>query len=64
MFTARPVLLDKFGKFFGVASGSDVIVYSAIIFLVYMLLEVMNKLTRQDIERSDLIRAISVQQAW
>lgn len=64
VFTARPALLDKFWKFFGVASGSDVIVYSAIIFLVYMLLEVMNKLTRQDIERSDLIRAISVQQAW
>jgi hypothetical protein len=53
----RPELLDRFGRFFGVASGSDLIVYSSIIFLVYLFFELIHKQTRQQAETTRLCTA-------
>ncbi len=53
----RPELLDRFWRFFGVASGSDLIVYSSIIFLVYLFFELIHKQTRQQAETTRLCTA-------
>lgn len=53
----RPELLDKFSRFFGVASWSDLIVYSSIIFLVYLFFELIHKQTRQQAETTRLCTA-------
>jgi hypothetical protein len=63
-FLFYPSKLDQFGGFFGVARGADLVVYGSIIFLTYLFFEVLNKVNKQDVERSDVIRAISLQQVW
>lgn len=57
VFGVRPDLLNVFGSFFWVASGSDVIVYSAIIFLVYLYFELLHKQTKVQIETTRICTA-------
>jgi hypothetical protein len=41
-FALFPSLLDRFGRVFGVARGADVVVYIAIIVLMYMYITLYN----------------------
>lgn len=63
VFGIRPDLLDSFGKFFGVASGSDIIVYSSIIVLGYLYFEQIHKSTKQQIETTRLNTAFALRHA-
>jgi polyprenyl-phospho-N-acetylgalactosaminyl synthase len=60
--SVRPELLDRFGQFFWVASGSDLIVYSSIIFLVYLFFELIHKQTRQQAETTKLCTAHAIRE--
>ncbi len=48
LFSIKPSTLDQFGWFFGIARGADAVVYSTIIFLVYLFFSVLNKQTKQE----------------
>ena len=60
VFAIFPNALNKFGSFFGVQRGADVLVYTSIIFLLYFTLLLLNKAekNREDITR--LVREIGV----
>ena len=60
-FIMRPDLLDKFGDFFGIARGADLIVYITIIFLVYLYFELLNKQTKQNIFMTNLITNMALE---
>lgn len=63
-FVLRPDLLDRFGEAFGIARGADLIVYLAIILLWYLYFEILNKLIKRDIQRTDLARVLALSWAW
>lgn len=60
VFTFFPGTLDAMGHIFGIQRGADVLVYVSIIFLLYFVLLLLNKMekNREDITR--LVREISV----
>jgi hypothetical protein len=45
LFVIEPTLLERFGQFFGIARGADLLVYMSIIFLVYLYFESLIQLT-------------------
>lgn len=56
LFALDQTLLDKFGSFFGVARGADVLVYISLILLFYFYIDLLNKHTK---DRFQLTRLIS-----
>lgn len=65
VFGVRPDLLDNFWKFFGVARGADVIVYTSIIFLWYLYFEIIHTTTKQKIETTRVCTAYALREfSW
>jgi hypothetical protein len=60
LFAYSPAYLDMFGRFFGVARGADLLVYISIIIYGYGFFEIINKLNKQDIHQTDIIRLIAL----
>lgn len=63
LFSISSRLLEAFGKYFGVARWSDLLVYLAIILLWYLFLMTNNRLIKNGITTTKLARAISIQWA-
>jgi hypothetical protein len=47
--------LSKFGKFFGLASGADVLVYGSILVLGYFYFEILHKITKDNLQFTKLV---------
>ena len=62
LFVIRPDLLDQFGNFFGIARGADLIVYVAIVVLMYVYIELVNKTTKQNILFTKLVTNLALKQ--
>jgi hypothetical protein len=56
IFALNQDLLNRFGSFFGVARGADLLVYISLILLFYFYIDVLNKHTK---DRFQLTRLIS-----
>ncbi len=56
-------LLNKFGTYFGVARGADLIVYASIILLFYFFIDLYNRLTKDMSQLSKLVTQQAVDQA-
>ncbi len=63
LFILKPNILQAFWEVFWLARWADLVVYLAIIFLWYWYIEVINSLTRRDEERTNLARAVAIQNA-
>ncbi len=55
IFSINVDWLDKFGQFFGVARGADLVVYISIILLGWFYLELVNKTVKEDITFSKFV---------
>lgn len=63
MFVLFPETLNQFWKFFGVARWADVIVYWWLVVLFYSNISLLNKISRESLKDTTLIREISLNQA-
>ncbi len=63
LFVFYPNFLTKFGNLFGVARGADVIVYGSLIILFWLYFWAYNKILRQDIGQTDLLREIVIHES-
>jgi polyprenyl-phospho-N-acetylgalactosaminyl synthase len=63
LFVLLPWFQDQFGQVFGVARGSDVIVYGTLIFLWYFYFELVHELTKQKSQTSRLVSAVAIREA-
>jgi len=57
-------LLNKFGMYFGVTRGADLVVYASIILLFYFFIDLYNRLTKDMTQLSKLVTQQAVDQAW
>ncbi len=55
IFSINVDWLDRFGQFFGVARGADLVVYISIILLWWFYLELVNKIVKEDITFSKFV---------
>lgn len=60
IFTLFPNILQSIGDFFGLQRGADLLVYSAIIFLVYMMLFLVKKFDEYRGKFTKMIREFSL----
>ena len=60
LFVMRPDMLDRFGQFFGIARGADLIVYLSIILLSYLYFELLNKHTKQKITLTNVVTSMTL----
>ncbi len=58
-----PPFLSKFGEVFGLARGADILVYGGMIFLAYMFFDLNNKITKQAIKSTDILRVLAINSA-
>lgn len=63
IFALNQSLLDKFGKFFGIASGADLLVYVSLILLFYFFIDLLNKHTKDKFQLTRLISQTAIN-AW
>lgn len=56
-------LLNKFGTYFGVARGADLIVYASIILLFYFFIDLYNRLTKDMTQLTKLITQQAIDQS-
>lgn len=63
IFALNQPLLDKFGRFFGIARGADLLVYVALILLFYFYIDVLNKHTKDRFQLTKLISQMAIN-AW
>ena len=56
-------LLNKFGTYFGVARGADLVVYASIILLFYFFIDLYNRLTKDMSQLSKLVTQQAVDQS-
>ncbi len=61
LFSIRPDYLDKFGSYFWLARGADLLVYIAIILLFYFYIEIINHTTKDKFQLTKLISQLAVQ---
>ncbi|MDD3793702.1 MAG: DUF2304 family protein [Candidatus Gracilibacteria bacterium] len=61
VFTFFPDILNRIGNLFGVARGADVLVYGAIVFLIYFVLLLLSKHTENKESITKLIREIAIE---
>ena len=59
LFSIYPGILNKFWKIFWVQRGADVLVYLSIIFLIYFVLFLFNKIEKEKAKVTKLVREIS-----
>lgn len=59
-FTFFPAFLDYIGSFFWVQRWADLLVYSAIIFLLYFVILLLNKIEQQKEDFTKLVREIAI----
>ena len=59
LFSFYPTLLNKFWKIFWVQRWADVLVYMSIIFLLYFVLFLFNKIEKEKSFTTKLVREIS-----
>jgi hypothetical protein len=59
IFTLNPSVLDRFGMFFGIARGADLVVYISIVALAYFYFEILHILTKQNAEITRLVSRLS-----
>ncbi|PJA47858.1 MAG: hypothetical protein CO170_04570 [candidate division SR1 bacterium CG_4_9_14_3_um_filter_40_9] len=64
MFALNQSLLDRFGGFFGIARGADLLVYIALILLFYFYMELVNKHTKDRMQLTRLISQIAINEAY
>lgn len=64
LFALDNDLLNRFGQYFGVARGADLLVYVSIIMLFYMLIELYNKQTKDTSHLSSLVSKLAIQEAY
>ena len=63
LFTLNPWALNNFGSFFGVARWADIIVYGSIVVLAYFYVSLLNRISRNELKQTDIIREVSIAQA-
>ncbi len=63
LFAVNWATLDRFGNFFWVARWADLVVYWSIVLLAYSYVSLLNKLNRNDLKNTQIIREISISQA-
>lgn len=54
-------LLNKFWKFFGAARGADIVVFVALIFLMYLYIDGLNKQTKDKYQLTKLVSETAIQ---
>lgn len=59
-FTIDNTVLNKFGNFFGLARGADVLVYGWLILLSYLYIEILNKHTKDKFQLTKLISQLAI----
>lgn len=64
IFSLNSEILDSFWLFFWVARWADLIVYLSIITLCYFYISLLNKINKQDIKETQIIREISINQSY
>jgi len=64
LFAIDNSLLNRFGEYFGVARGADLIVYISIILLFYLYINLYNKHTKDSSQLSSLISELTIQQTY
>jgi hypothetical protein len=60
IFTLFPDILNKFGKFVWVQRWADALVYMSIIFLLYFVLFLFNKIEKNKTDTTRLVRQIAL----
>ncbi len=63
-FVFVPWFQERFGRVFGVARGSDVIVYSTLIILWYFYFELLHEVTKQKSQTTRLVTADAMREIW
>ncbi|MBW7954803.1 DUF2304 family protein [Candidatus Gracilibacteria bacterium] len=61
IFSFFPGILNRFGMFFGLQRGADLLVYASIIFLLYFVILLLNKIESTKEDLTKLIREIALQ---
>jgi len=62
VFALNQDLLNRFGSFFGIARGADLLVYMALILLFYFYIDVLNKHTKDRFQLTRLISQTAINQ--
>ena len=63
LFAVNWAALDNFWSFFGVARWADIIVYGSIVVLAYFYFSLLNRISRNELKQTDIIREVSIAQA-
>lgn len=63
LFSLNIDALNKFWSFFWLARWADLLVYCAIIILWYFYISLLNKVNRQDLKQTQIIREVSIRDA-
>ncbi|NOZ43970.1 MAG: DUF2304 domain-containing protein [bacterium] len=64
MFSINVSLLNKFGSFFGVDRGAQLLVYIGVIILFYFYIDLLNKHTKDKYELTRLISQNAINKAY
>ncbi len=64
IFAINIELLNEFWSFFGAARGADVIVFAALIFLMYMYIDSINKQTKDKYQLTKMISQTAIQATY
>ncbi|MBP8016587.1 DUF2304 family protein [Candidatus Gracilibacteria bacterium] len=62
IFVFNVELLNKFGSFFGLNRGADLLVYASIILLAYFYFEILNRVTKQSHKLSKIMSEQAIQE--
>lgn len=60
LFWFNQNLLNKFGSFFGIARGADLLVYASIVLLFYFFIDLLNKHTKDKFQLTRLISQTAI----
>ncbi len=64
LFSFDETWLDRFGAYFGLARGADLLVYMSIVFLAYLYFEMTHRLVKQQSTNTDIIKFQAIQDFW
>ncbi len=64
LFAIKPLYLDQFWRFFGIARWADLLVYVSIIIIFYLYIEIVNSITKDKSELTRFISSMSIRLAY